>query len=132
MAGAALSGVLRKYERALAENGDVVWGEFDCLRFGIEAAAAVGRRDLLPMVPNYSTPIGAMRALRKMGFASIMEAMDAHATPISGARAMPGDIAYFDQPPMGMIGVVIGADAVFLHAEGFVRVRAAELCCWRP
>ena len=128
---AALSSVVRKYEAAMAAGG-VVWGSLDCLHFGLEAAAACGRRDLRPLIPSYSNQLGAIRALRRMGYGCLMDALDAHATPVNGARALAGDIALLPQAPLDCVGVVVGADALFLAPDGFLRVPARGLFVWRP
>lgn len=127
MTSKSISAVIRKYQTEPFE-----WGRVDCIHFGLEAAAAAGRRDLRSMIPAYSTAIEAMRVLRGLPWPSLIEALDANATPIPSARALPGDVAYLDVAPMGALGTVISADALFLSAEGTLRMPVSGLMIWRP
>lgn len=120
----ALSLVLRRYERIDPD----AWV---CLHFALEASAACGGRDLTPLVPPHRTRLEALRALRASGYPSLIELMDAHATPIKPLCARTGDVAYRDQPPIGAMGVVLGGEAVFLNERGFVRFPLCDVLAWR-
>lgn len=126
MSGRAISRVLAKYRSTPFE-----WGKIDCMHFAFECAAAAGRRDLRRIIPPYENELGAARAMRRLGFMSLLDAMDAHATPIRGAVSLPGDVAYLYQPGMGALGAVVGAKALFLAEGGFLELPAAPLDCWR-
>jgi hypothetical protein len=124
----AFSAVLRTYS-----NRDIEWGRFDCVHFGLEASRAAGRKDLLPVLPAYNSPLSAMRAMRSAGFASIADALDAHATPLHPSRAMTGDVVWCaDQEPMGAVGVVYGPHALFFGCKTIVRKRLLDKFVWRP
>jgi hypothetical protein len=126
MSGAAVSAVIARYER-----GGFAWGERDCLRFALECAAAAGRADLTPLLPPYGAHREAMRAMRARGLPSLIDLMDAHATPIRAGSARTGDVAYLDQAPSGCLGTVVGGEAVFLTRGGFVRRPTSKLLLWR-
>jgi hypothetical protein len=66
-----------------------------------------------------------------MGFYCLMDALDAHAKPIKTAQAMPGDIALLPQAPIDCVGVVVGAEALFLTSGGMLRYPLADLHVWR-
>jgi hypothetical protein len=118
--------VLRKYASA-----PVVWGKTDCLHFGLEGHAAAGNRDLRPKLPRYSTFLGASRALTRLGFPSLFEALDAFATPIRRTEARTGDIAFQVQKPIGAVGVVVGPTAFFMGDGQLRRLPLNDLFFWR-
>ena len=120
-----LSQVLRRYER----DRELVWGRSDCVHFAFDAAAAAGR-DARSVIPQYDSEIGALRRLRKWG--GLIDFMDAHARKIRAIDARPGDIAYFDIPPIGALGVVVGPFAVFRSSDlGLLRLPLDRLQLWR-
>lgn len=127
----AVSAVIRRYADAMASRDGVEWGSLDCIHFGCEGHHAAGWRDLRPHLPAYDSERAAIRALLSSGHGSLINALDAHATPIPAARAAVGDLAYLDQPPMGCIGLVIGAESLFLTAGGMLRKPTRELMIWR-
>lgn len=125
-----LSAVIRYFDAALRARG-VVWGSVDCFHFALAGAHAAGRADLRPLLPRYNSELGAIRALRRSGYPTIVEALDAHATPITSTQALPGDIAYDDAPPIGALGLVVGADALFFAPDGLRKKPIAGRWLWR-
>lgn len=68
-------------------------GKRDCLKLVKHALHTVGRRVGLASGVRYSTEAGAVRALRKLGFKTLVEAVDASGLiRIAPAMALPGDI----------------------------------------
>lgn len=126
MSRRALSDVIRKYSDA-----PLVWGDTDCIHFGLEAAHAAGGADHRAMIPNYRTERGALRALRKLPHPTLEGMFDAHLTRVPSAFARPGDVALLHQPPFDCVGVVVGADALFKTDSGVLRYPARELKIWR-
>lgn len=128
-----LARVIRDYdERSRALGAFGVWGESDCLHFAVDAARAAGRSDLRARLPNYSTELGARRALKRLGFETLTDLMDDWAQRIPSARALPGDITFEPAPGLGAFGVVVGADAVFLaEGGGLWRAPIAGRFVWR-
>lgn len=107
------------------------WGVSDCLHWALTAAAAAGGQDLTPQIPRYRTRIGALRALTRMGFRTAAEALDHFAERIPSSRARPGNVCMTGEGRLGAFGVVIGADALFLSANGLSRLPVRGLPCWR-
>lgn len=121
-----LTPILRRYEGA-----PIVWGKMDCLTFALECAHAAGGKDLRGLLTEYACPRSAARELRKHGFPSLFEALDAHAKPILPAQARTGDIALRMRPGLAALGVVVGAEALFLGEKTLVKERLAGLFIWR-
>lgn len=96
---AALEKTLRKYRGRAID-----WREVDCVRMLRSHLVAMGARGL-PRLPRYSTPVGALRALRGAGFESLEALLDATAARIAPAAALDGD-------------VVLGAGDVHFQAVG--------------
>lgn len=64
------------------------WGRYDCAQLVIAHTRHAGRKIKLP---PYEDRLGAARALKQMGFATLAEGMDALFTRIDPARAIMGD-----------------------------------------
>lgn len=113
-------------------TGFAGWGEGDCLHFALSAAAEAGRRNLLGEIPRYKTRLGALRALTRLGFRSLSDALDFHCTRIPSARSRPFDIAMMDPDSrLGACGIVLGPDALFLSESGVIRMPVRGLRVWR-
>ena len=68
-------------------------GKRDCLKLVKHALHTVGRRVGLTRGVRYSTEAGAVKALRKLGFRTLIEAVDASdLVRIAPAMALPGDV----------------------------------------
>lgn len=96
----------------------VAWGQMDCVRFAAGAVKAMTGTDPLPKL-TYKTEAGAWRALKRLGFTSLSQAVDAHLSPTHPAMARRGDVVMCD----GALGVCIGGDALFLPVEGCGLIR---------
>lgn len=65
----------------------------DCLKLVKHALHTVGRRVGLTKGVTYSTEAGAVKALRRLGFKTLIEAVDASdLVRIAPAMALPGDV----------------------------------------
>lgn len=117
------------------------WGRSDCARLaashlraaGFERAAAA----LFATAGSYSTALGARRALRKAGFASLTDALDALGLErIAPASARVGDLvqgaAGDDLPALGVAlgnGALVGFHELLAEAS---TLRAIDLtAAWR-
>lgn len=109
---AALSAYLAQHRNAALD-----WAEMDCGKFAAGAVEAMTGADFLP--GDYTTERGAMRVLKREGFATLADFMDATFSVVPNAMARRGDIVMCD----GCLGVCIGADALFLPLEGSGLVR---------
>lgn len=86
-------------------------GKNDCVRLAAFALRKMGRRPQLGKAGSYSSTIGAVRALKRAGFATLAEAMDALGLDrIAPAAALPGDILLVpaEGPFDGALHVAVG------------------------
>lgn len=67
---------------------DLVWGKCDCIQLVVGHARHAGRK---VKVPDYGDNLSAARALKRMGYATLAEAMDDHFQRIDPAKVMTGD-----------------------------------------
>ncbi|KQM65783.1 hypothetical protein ASE75_06010 [Sphingomonas sp. Leaf17] len=127
-------------QATLARFGDVPLklGKNDCVRMGAFALRQMGHRPQLGRAGSYSTPIGAVRALKRAGYASLADALDGLGLArIAPAAALPADILLLasEGPLDGAIAVVLGngrALAYHQHAEGAVVVHPVDVVsAWR-
>src|SRR3546814_7820832 len=68
------------------------WGRYDCARVIAHQAKKLGHKVSLAKAGSYSSALGAKRALAKVGYATLSEALDAHLPRIAPASALLGDI----------------------------------------
>ncbi|WP_295560634.1 hypothetical protein [uncultured Sphingomonas sp.] len=88
-----------------------VWGRLDCALFAAGAVEAMtGVDPAADFRGRYSTPNGAVRALRRYGAGTLEATIAARFGEIRTAFARRGDLVLVD----GMVGVCVGADAVFI------------------
>lgn len=118
----------------LSEVADLpmAWGRHDCALHAANAIRAVtGEDHAAPYRGRYQTELGAARALRRQGFASVEAQFDALFPAIVPAFAQRGDIVLRGDA----VGVCIGAEALFVGEEalagaaprdGLVRFPRAE------
>lgn len=85
------------------------WGRFDCVRLAAHVLRGLGYRPRLSRGGRYSSALGAAKALKRTGFASIEEALDALGLArLPCSYAMAGDIvALPSNSSMLALGVVI-------------------------
>lgn len=68
-------------------------GESDCVRRAAYAIRQRGHRVSLAKLGTYSTLAGAVRAMKKQGYGSLIEALDGQGfARIAPARRWPGDV----------------------------------------
>lgn len=102
-----------------------VRGVHDCCTFARAAEIALTGETLFGDSGGWRTAAGARRALRRMGFASIRDMLDARLPPCPPAMARRGDLIMTDAPgadDMGAIAVVTGTHAVLPGPDGLLRV----------
>lgn len=97
------------------------WGTSDCCTgLAFPAIQAVTGQDLSgPYTGQYTSPIGALKALLTQGHAGIIELFHAHFEECPPALARVGDLVAIEQEGDWAMGVVIGARAGFLRPDGF-------------
>lgn len=110
---------------AAAQSVPFQRGLHDCCTFAREVEVALTGATLFGDSGRWRTPAGAVRALRRMGFGSIREMLDARLVACTPATARRGDLIMADAPgadAMGALAVVIGAQAVLPGPAGLLRV----------
>lgn len=110
-----MNAVLARFDAATRAARGVVWGRFDCLQM---ALACAGRSEFAAALPQYSTELGALRGLRKIGCADLAELLDRAGREIPAASALPGDVAWRPQQGLAALGVAIGPAALFIAPVG--------------
>lgn len=70
----------------------LVLGKTDCARMVAFHLKQLGFKPSLLKGGAYSTPVGARRALKRMGVSSLSEIMDQHFPQIAPAEARTGDV----------------------------------------
>lgn len=116
----------------------LAYGRDDCVRMTVFCLRKLGVKVSLLKAGAYRSEIGAARALKRTGFASLSEAVDAQGLPrIAPAMALPGDIVALPAPD-GQVGlaVAVGNGRVLAFWEGAggicTVVQPLEFACaWR-
>ncbi len=109
----------------------------DCAYMVRHALHLVGRRVGQGKLPHYSTEMAGIKALRKMGHASLIEAVDAFGlVRIPPLAALPADIvALPSDHPMGALSVAVGNGRLLAYLDGekgAVVIEPKEfVCAWR-
>jgi len=95
-------------------------GKADCVQLARHCLHHLGRRVGQGKLPAYSTEIGGLRALKRLGFGSLVEALDGFGLErIAPASALPGDlIALPTEHPLGALAVAVGNGRVIGFLEG--------------
>lgn len=106
----------RLHEFLLSKEGVVfTWGETDCALFSADAVRAITGEDLAAEFRGrYRSCAGASRALQRYGAGTLEATIDAKLPTIGKAYARRGDLV---MASAGMLGICIGADAVFVGEE---------------
>ena len=112
------------------------WGKRDCVRLCAFLLRKRGHGVSLVKVGGYSTEMGGLRAMRGLGFKSLVEAVDAQGfARIPPASAWPGDIVALEGPDPwgGALTVKVSGDAVLGALEGsFAVARPLKaVAAWR-
>ena len=109
----------------------------DCIKLAGHAMHKLGRRTGLTKGLRYSSEAGGLRAMRKLGFQSLMEAVDAAGLErIPPAAALPGDIVALetDDSAFGCaLTVAVGNGRVLGFQDGVCVVMqpVSYLTAWR-
>jgi len=107
---ARLHGYLERLERA-----EFDWGTLDCALFAAGAVKAMtGEDPAAAFRGRYRTAKGSERALRRFGAGTLEATIDAGFEPRPVGFARRGDLVLVD----GMVGVCVGADALFIGEAG--------------
>ncbi|WP_037462623.1 DUF6950 family protein [Sphingobium herbicidovorans] len=95
------------------------WGKVDCAKVAAFHLKRLGHKILISKAGSYSSPLGASRALRRLGYATLAEMADGIGlTPIPYARMLLGDIAEMPaEAPLGAIGIYAGNGNLFCFHE---------------
>jgi len=95
------------------------WGRCDCCTFSMGAIQAMtGVDHMSEFRGHYSSELGSLRALKRIGAGSLESTLDDKFTPAPIARARRGDLAFF----AGCVGVVMGDFAWFMAEDGLEKV----------
>lgn len=85
------------------------WGDADCARMVIQHLKNMGAPIRLAGVGDYKTAIGAKRALGRLGFKTLADALDSHSLRIPPAAAVVGDVIQGEgDDQFGALGVAVG------------------------
>lgn len=112
-------------------------GKRDCLKLVKHALHTVGRRVGLASRVRYSTEAGAVKALRKLGFKTLVEAVDASGLiRIAPAMALPGDVLALpsDDGIGGALMLNLGNGKVLVFSGGVcvtAALRETPIGAWR-
>ena len=96
------------------------WGKHDCCIF---AAGAVAEMTGVEMVeaPDYTTALGAARALGRLGHRDVVDLASAYLRPWQSLlMARRGDIAALDAGQGLSLGVVLGASVAAPGEQGLI------------
>lgn len=92
-----------------------LWGKSDCALYTADAVLEMTGTDIAaPFRGKYSTAVGSAKALKKYGAGTLKDTFDTLLPPKPVGYARRGDVVMHD----GAVGICIGADALFVRAEG--------------
>lgn len=136
--------ILQKRQAALAatvaryQDRAFGFGKVDCVRLTATHLRNMGYRPSLAKAGSYSSLTGALRALRRTGFASLPDALDGMGLPrIPAAAALVGDVlALPGEGGLAALQIVAGNGRVFgFHADSdvacFIQPQLAQALAWR-
>lgn len=85
-------------------------GKLDCARMTAFHLKQLGWRVRLSKIGTYKTALGAKAALKRIGCATVVDAIDALGLErIAPARALPGDVVSFPcDHELGALGIAVG------------------------
>jgi hypothetical protein len=113
------------------------WGSADCAQMVRRHLEGMGHKVKLAKVGSYSTAIGAKRAIHRLGYPSLIEAMDARFLRIAPAATLPGDILALpaDEGEFGALVIALGNGAALgwhPDAEGAAVMRMEKFVAAWP
>lgn len=116
----------------------IEWGRYDCAKMVIFHLRQLGVSLSIAKAGRYSTAIGAVRALKRLGFTTLAEVLDDRGLMrISPASRIAGDIIEMpgDEGP-GALSICVGNGRVFGYHESLVGADVLQplemLAAWRP
>lgn len=113
------------------------WGACDCARIAAWHLRQFGHSPQIAKAGSYKSALGAAAALKRMGYATLADAIDATGLPrITPAEAWVGDLVMGDSGDVfGALGIYLGNGAMLgFHedAPGAVILRRVHLSTgWR-
>lgn len=119
------------------EGREHEYGKADCLRLAASCLKRMGHQVPLSKIGFYKTEIGALRALKRMGFTNMIEAMDAQGFPrIAPSKAWPADIVAIAAPDpwKGALTVKLAGAGVVgsIQGEPFAALEVKQaVAAWR-
>ena len=99
------------------------YGKNDCVRMAAFVLRQLGHRPKLAKAGSYKSAAGAVRALKRAGYATLAEALDAMNLPrIAPAAALPGDIILVpgEAPFDGALHVAVGNGRTLAYHEDLI------------
>lgn len=86
------------------------FGSVDCAKVTAFHLKQLGHKVRLSKAGQYKTLVGAQRALRRLGYETLTDAMDGHGfARIAPAACLLGDVVSFPcDHPIGALGIVVG------------------------
>ena len=107
---AAIEATMARYRDRTFE-----WGKVDCAKVAAFHLKKLGHKILISKAGSYSSPLGAARALKRLGYANLAEMAEGIGlTPIPYSRMLLGDIAEIEgDSPVGAIGIYAGNGNLF-------------------
>ena len=99
-----------------------VWHERDCAVVAADAVRALDPTRVLPDWPVYKDARTALRAVKRMGYSTLNDAVTSVLTPITDGSRFIGDILTIKADgDMDSLAVYLGGNAVMVPVEGFFR-----------
>ncbi|MFD1103723.1 DUF6950 family protein [Sphingobium olei] len=107
---AAIEATMARYR-----DQEFAWGRVDCAKIAAFHLGQLGHVIRIAKAGGYKTPLGAKRALRRLGYSTLAEMADGIGlTPIAPARMLLGDLAELEgDNPIGTICLYAGNGNLF-------------------
>lgn len=114
---------------ALHRDTPFSWGEHDCCLLAASWLEANGFGDLaIEFRGKYSTELRAMRAVRRAGFTSIADLLEAKlGQPTAPLLLTRGALVLLDTPHGDVVGIYQGSDCFAMAVEGLVSYPKANI-----
>ena len=113
----------------------LAYGKDDCARMVAFCLKRLGLKVSLLKAGSYSSELGAAKALKRLGYGSLVEAVDAHGLPrIAPAKAVLGDILALPAERFGgALMIAVGNGRAFGYFDGRFQVGQPLLfeAAWR-
>lgn len=102
----------------------LTYGKDDCIRMAAFALKQQGRKVSLMKAGSYKSPLGAQKALKKLGYETILDAVDGEGLiRIAPIMALPGDLfALPSETHGGALLLAVGNGRAFGCFEGKFQV----------